>query len=252
MITVKDKVVLITGAAQGLGKAYASYLAKCEARIVLADISPKVHSSASEIRSDGGDCGSILVDVSDEEQTRSMSRFAMEKYGRIDALINNAAVFQGLVKKSFNEITVGEWDRLMAVNLKGTFLCCKAVFPQMKAQGKGKIINISSGTFFGGVPYFAHYVASKGGIIGLTRALARELGQFNISVNALAPGYTITEAAREMDPDPEYAKDRARRRSIRRDEVPGDLTGTILYLCSDASDFVTGQTLLVNGGDNFN
>ncbi|MHB8566331.1 MAG: SDR family NAD(P)-dependent oxidoreductase [Nitrososphaerales archaeon] len=250
MITVEGKVILITGAAQGLGKAYASYLAKAGAKILLADISPKVQSAVEEVKA-VGDCIGVYADVTKEEDVSAMIDAAIKHYGRIDALVNNAAMFQGIVKKPFTEISSEEWDKLMAVNLKGTFLCCKEVFPQMKKQGKGKIINISSGTFFSGVPYFAHYVTSKGGIVGLTRALARELGQYNITVNALAPGYTLTEAAKEMEPDPEYAKARVSRRSIHRDQFPEDLTGTMLYLCSDASDFMTGQTIVVNGGDNF-
>ena len=251
MISVEGKVIIVTGAARGLGKAYSTHLAKSGAKIVLTDISSEVKAAATEIKATGGNCIGLEMDVTKEEDTISMTNSALKHFGRIDALINNAAMFGGLKKKPFVEITVQEWDALMAVNLKGVFLCCKAVFPVMKSQGKGKIVNVSSGTFFGGSAYFLHYVTSKGGVVGLTRALAREAGQYNITVNAIAPGYTLTDAAIQMEPDPNYAKVRSNLRSLRRDERPEDLTGTVLYLCSDASDFVTGQTLLVNGGDNF-
>lgn len=250
MLSAKNKVVIVTGAAQGLGKVYSSHLASDGAKVVLVDVSSKVDSTSDEIKANGGDCVAIVADVTKESDVLTMAEFSVKKYGRIDVLVNNAAIFQGLVKKPFTEISTEEWDSVMGVNLKGTFLCSKAVVPQMKQQNKGKIINISSGTFYSGVPFFLHYVTSKGGVVGLTRALARELGQFNITVNAIAPGYTLTEAARAME-NPNYALDRLKRRSIQRDEVPEDLVGTMIYLCSDASDFVTGQTILVNGGDIF-
>lgn len=248
MLSTKNKVIMITGAAQGIGKVYSSNLASDGAKVILVDISSKVDSASKEIRANGGDCESIVADVTKENDVRSMAEFAVKRYGRIDILVNNAALFQGLVKKPFTEISTEEWDSVMAVNLKGMFLCSQAVVPQMKKQNKGKIINISSGTFYSGVPFFLHYVTSKGGVVGFTRALARELGPFNITVNAIAPGYTLTEAAKATE-NPNYALDRLKRRSIQRDEVPEDLVGTMIYLCSDASDFVTGQTILVNGGD---
>jgi 3-oxoacyl-[acyl-carrier protein] reductase len=173
----------------------------------------------------------------------------MERFGRIDGLINNAALFQrpAMSRVPFEQIPVEEWDRLMAVNLRGIFLCCRAVVPYMKQQRRGKVINISSGTVFHGSPLVAHYVTSKAGVIGLTRSLARELGEYNINVNAVAPGLTIStdevdEARAAMN------QQRLQARSLKRSEVPQDLVGTIVFLCSSESDFMTGQTLVVDGG----
>lgn len=182
-----------------------------------------------------------------------MAKTTVERFGRIDILINNAAIFVTLGKKPFFEISEEEWERVMAINLKGTFFCCKAVYPQMKKQGKGKIINIASSTFFGGVPYFLHYVSSKGGIIALTRSLAREVGDDGICVNAVAPGLTLSEAVRG---NPMYPEDQLKAvvkgRCFKRDEFTEDLVGTIVFLSSDDSDFITGQTIIVDGGLFFN
>ena len=190
---LQGKVVIVTGGARGLGKAYALGLAKEGARIVAADIVDGTEV-VEEVKKSGGEAIAVLTDVSKEESVEAMARAAVEKFGRIDVLINNAALFTALGKKPFHQISVEEWDRVQAVNVRGTFLCCKAVYPQMKKQGKGKIINISSATFHQGTPYFIHYVTSKGGIVGFTRALARELGDDGISVNAIAPGLTVSES----------------------------------------------------------
>jgi len=182
-----------------------------------------------------------------------MAQKTIERFGRIDILINNAAIFANLGKKPFFEISEEEWDEVMRINLKGVFLCCKAVYPHMKKQGKGKIINVSSSTFFMGVPYFLHYVSSKGGVIALTRALAREVGDDGICVNAIVPGLTISDAVRgnPMYPE-EYLRVAASNRCFKRDELPEDLTGTVVFLASDDSDFITGQTIVVDGGSVFN
>lgn len=249
-ITVSDKVVLVTGGAQGIGKAFASELTKSGAKVALADISQKINDAVSEIRSNGGTCVGFKADVSREEDANRMVEQTVNEYGRVDVLVNNAALFSGLVSKPFQEITVDEWDKVMAVNLRGMFLCCRAAFPQMKAQGKGKIINISSGTFLRGATDLLHYVTSKGGVVGMTRALARELGQYKITVNAIAPGLTVTEAAKGVHRNTEHMNYVINQRALKREEVPEDLTGTLIYLCSDASDFVSGQLIAVNGGDN--
>lgn len=245
---LNGKVAVVTGSARGIGKAIALRLAGEGARIVIADILEGTEVK-HEIEQKGGEAIAVITDVSDEESTQGMARNAIEQFGRIDVLVNNAGIFAKLGKKSFHTISAQEWDEVMAINLKGMFLCAKAVYPQMKKQGKGKIINISSSTFFQGVPYFLHYVASKGGIIGLTRALAREIGDDGISVNAVAPGLTLSEAVRgnPMFPE-EHLNASAGSRCFKRNEVPEDLTGAILFLASDDSDFVTGQTIVVDGG----
>jgi NAD(P)-dependent dehydrogenase (short-subunit alcohol dehydrogenase family) len=181
-----------------------------------------------------------------------MIRQTIDRFGRIDVLINNAAIFADVVKHRFYDVSLEEWEKTMRVNLTGTFLCCKAVYPQMKKQGKGKIINVSSATFFSGVPNFIHYVASKGAIVALTRAMAREAGDDGISVNAVAPGFTISEA---VDGNPTFP-DQSRRgavesRCFKRDQRPSDLLGTIVFLASEDSDFITGQTIVVDGGSVF-
>lgn len=248
---LKGKVAIITGGARGLGKAFALRLAEEGAHIIIADIIDGV-GVKEEIKEKGGEAIALYTDVSDEESTRNMARKAMEHFGKIDILINNAGIFASVGKKPFYEISSEEWDKVLGINLKGMFLCSKAVYPQMKRQGKGKIINISSGTFFMGAPYFIHYVASKGGIIALTRALAREVGDDGICVNAIAPGLTLSESVQGNPTYPEeYLRLTASGRCLKRDELPEDLTGAIVFLASDESDFITGQTIVVDGGSVF-
>ena len=169
----------------------------------------------------------------------------MERFGRIDVLVNNAAYYYGVARKAFTEISLEEWDRMMAVNVKGPWLCTRAVFPNMKERGKGKIINLASEVFFTGSQGFVHYVSSKGGVIGLTRALAIELGPYGICVNAVAPGYTDTEASRTIADVSKYDTSRT---PLKRLERPEDVVGIVAFLASDESDFITGQTVLVDGG----
>jgi len=248
---LRGKVAIITGGARGLGKAYALRLCEEGAAIVIVDVLD-MGPIQQEIERNGGSALSLHIDVSDEASTEEMVRKTIERFGRIDVLINNAAIFSSLGKKPFYEISSDEWDQVLRINLKGTFLCCKAVYPQMKKQGKGKIINVSSSAFFSGVPYFIHYVASKGGIIAFTRALAREVGNDGICVNAIAPGLTISDAVRGNPMYPEgYLRVAASGRCVKRDEMPSDLTGTIVFLASDDSDFLTGQTIVVDGGSVF-
>jgi len=249
---LKDKVAIVTGAARGLGEAYALRLAKEGAKVVIADILDAKETVDSVI-AQGGEALFVNTDVTSEKSTQEMARKVIERFGRIDILVNNAALFANLVKKPFWEIPAEEWDAVMAVNLKGPFLCAKAVYPQMKKQGKGKIINVSSGTFYKGLPLFLHYVVSKGGNVALSRSMAREVGNAGICVNTIAPGYTETEYLKGHPQDPaEVIKVGIASRCFKRHETPEDLTGTILFLASDDSDFITGQTIIVDGGSAFN
>lgn len=208
---------------------------------------------AEMVAAAGGESLALRTDVTDEESTREMAAKTVERFGRIDVLVNNAAFFSTIVKKPFYDISAAEWDAVMAVNLKGPFLCAKAVYPHMKQQGKGKIINISSGAFYRGLPDFLHYVTTKGGIVGFTRSLAREVGAAGIRVNAIAPGYTETDILKENPQDPaEFAQAILASRCVKRPETPEDITGTLVYLASDDSDFVTGQTIVVDGGTAMN
>ena len=245
---LREKVAIITGGAQGLGEAYVKRLSEEGAKVVIADILDG-NAVKQEIEEKGGEALALHMDVSDEQGTEEMARKTLERFGRIDILINNAAVFASIKLKPFFELSAQEWDHLMKVNLKGTFLCCKAVYPQMKKQRSGKIINVSSGTFFKGMPHLIHYGTSKGGIIAFSRALAREVGDDGICVNVIAPGYTLSDAIREKPLlDEKTNSAMLSTRCFKRDELPEDLTGTIVFLASNESDFMTGQTLVVDGG----
>jgi len=249
---LKDRVAIVTGSARGLGKAYALRLAKEGAKVVVADILDG-KETVDAITALGGEALHVKTDVTSEESTQQLARTVVERFGRIDILVNNAALFADLVKKPFWEIPASEWDKVMAVNLKGPFLCAKAVYPQMKKQGKGKIINVASGTFYKGLPLFLHYVVSKGGNVAITRSMAREVGDAGINVNCIAPGYTETEVLKENPQDPpDVIKMASAARCIKRPETPDDLTGTIVFLSSDDSDFITGQTIIVDGGSALN
>lgn len=246
---LKDKVVIVTGGARGIGKAYAVALSKEGAKVVVSDILPDgANSTADEIRKSGGVALAVTGDVSKESDANRLAAETFKEFTRIDVLINNAGLYAGLKRQSFFEIAVEEWDKVMSVNVKGTWLCTKAVFPYMREQKSGKIINISSGTFFNGTPMFAHYVTSKGAVVGFTRAICRELGQHNITINVVAPGFTITEANADVMKDQQYITQMIKSRALQRDQFPADLTGTVLFLCSSESDFMTGQTLVVDGG----
>ena len=249
---LKDRVAIVTGAARGLGRAYALRLAKEGAKVVVADILDG-KETVDAVTAVGGEALYVKTDVTSEESTHELARKVVERFGRIDILVNNAALFADLVKKPFWEIPASEWDKVMAINLKGPFLCAKAVYPQMKKQGKGKIINVASGTFYKGLPLFLHYVVSKGGNVAITRSMAREVGDAGINVNCIAPGYTETEVLKENPQDPpDVIKMASTARCIKRPETPDDLTGTIVFLSSDDSDFITGQTILVDGGSALN
>lgn len=241
---LEGKVAIVTGAARHIGALYAKRLAAEGARVVIADVLDD-ERVVREIASAGGDAMALNIDVSKEEDTLRMAEKTVDKFGRIDILVNNAAIFLGIRRRPFYEISAEEWDRVSAVNIKGPFLCAKAVFPQMKKQLSGKIINISSTTALQGTPLFLHYVASKAAVIGITRALARELGEYGICVNAIAPGLIHHEG---MNAPKEFTEFQLKARSIQRLEAPEDLIGAIIYLASLDSDFVTGQTIVVDGG----
>lgn len=248
---LKDKVVIVTGGGVGIGKAYAMGIAKEGAKVVVADIQEaEAKKVAADIKGAGGESAAVAVDVTSPDKTQEMAAATLKQYGRIDVLVNNAGLYSALKKKAFMEIDPDEWDRVMAVNLKGLFLCVKAVYPTMKQQRKGKIINISSGTALSGSPLFLHYVSSKAGVIGFTRALAREVGNDNICVNSIMPGLTISGSNQEGVITPEQLADRRKRRCFQRDQYPADLVGTVIFLSSDDSDFMTGQAISVDGGAN--
>lgn len=243
---LKDKVAIVTGSARGLGKLYAERFAKEGAKITVCDIID-CGETVKAIESIGGKVLSLKTDVTSEEDTAEMAKKTVQRFGRIDILVNNAAIWGGIKLEPFWEISVEEWDKLMAVNLKGTWLCCKAVFPYMKEQGEGKIINISSGVHFKGVPYVTHYTTSKGGVVGFTRAIARELGQYNINVNGVAPGLILTEASLDKFTPELIARDTANQ-ALHKEQKPEYVVGTVLFLASDDSDYLTGQTITVDGG----
>jgi NAD(P)-dependent dehydrogenase (short-subunit alcohol dehydrogenase family) len=241
------KVAIVTGGARHIGAAYARRLALEGAAVVIADVLDG-DPIANEIRSQNGRALTVNVDVSNEEATNRMAAEALKAFGRIDILVNNAAIFINITRHPFYEITAEEWDRVSAVNIKGPFLCAKAVFPQMKQQKGGKIINISSSTAYWGTPNFLHYVASKAALVGMTRSLAREVGEFGICVNAIAPGLVEHEG---QNAPRALAELQLRERSIKRLQTPDDLMGTLIFLASPDSDFMTGQTIVVDGGSVF-
>jgi 3-oxoacyl-[acyl-carrier protein] reductase len=251
---LKEKVVIVTGGAHGIGKAYCLGFAKAGASVVIADVDkPGADRVAAEITKSFPARGLALkTDVSDEVSTKEMAARTIDRYGRIDVLINNAAVFSvvPMNRGRIETIDPEEWDRLMAVNLRGLFFCCRAVLPAMRKQKSGKIITIASGTVFAGAPGRIHYVTSKAATIGFTRTLAREVGDDGINVNCLAPGNTLSEE----NPTEQMIKFRESSvalRSLKRIQLPDDVVGTMLFLASPLSDFITGQTLNVDGGISF-
>ena len=249
---LRDRVVIVTGGGHGIGRVYVRRLAEEGARVVVADLDATGAQEVAQQVSgpDGPVALAVQVDVADRAAVQRMVQTTLEQFGRVDVLINNAALFSTLTLKPIEEIQVDEWDRVMAVNVRGVFLCCQAVIPPMRRQGKGKIVNIASGTLLSGSPRFLHYVTSKGAVFALTRALAREVGPAGITVNTIAPGLVPHEGVRRMY-DPEMLEERRRIRAIPRDETPEDLEGTLVFLASHDSDFMTGQMLVVNGGAQF-
>lgn len=243
------KSAIVTGSAGGLGYAFAQRLAAAGARVAIADINGDAADKAAKaLTAEGATAIATAVDVADETSVNTMMERTVASHGGIDILVNNAGIYAGLKRKPFHEISAAEWDLVMGVNLRGPFLCAKAAYPHMKKRG-GKIINIASATVFSGSPLWMHYVASKGGVIAMTRVMARELGDDGITVNAIAPGFTLTEASRGAIPDAEnYGVARG---AIHRAAHPDDMVGACLWLASPLSDFVTGQTIIVDGGRQF-
>ena len=246
-----DRVIIVTGGAKGIGKVYSERLAEAGARVVIADIDAEANEVlARAINNKTGQALPKATDVSNPESTQAMAEAAIAKWGRIDGLVNNASLMSTLARRSWFEIPVDEWDRVMAVNLRGMFLCCRAVYPQMKKQGRGKIVNISSSRVWEGTPNRLHYTTSKAGVIGLTRALAREVGDDNITVNAISPGFTLSETQVASSSNAYVANKVAALagKSLKRDQIPDDLVGALMFFLSDASNYISGQTLNVDGG----
>jgi NAD(P)-dependent dehydrogenase (short-subunit alcohol dehydrogenase family) len=248
MGVLEGRVSIVTGGARGIGRAYCLGLADEGSSLVVADM-VNGQPVVDEIEAQGGKGIAVQVDVSDERSTQAMARSAFERFGRIDVLVNNAAYFKQVKRGPFQDLDVEEWDKAFHVNVRGVWLCSRAVYPYMKGQRYGKIINISSNTAWKGVPGFLHYVTSKAALTGLTRALAREVGEENIAVNTVAPDFI---------PDEDMLKSRGShsdeviaQRAFKRMQVPEDMVGTIVFLASAGSDFITGQSFLVNGGAYF-
>ncbi|HEY4135409.1 MAG TPA: SDR family oxidoreductase [Alphaproteobacteria bacterium] len=247
-IDLTDRVIIVTGGAKGIGKVYSERLAAANARVVVADIDRAANDEMAEsIVASGGEAISQPTDVTSPEATEAMAKAAIAKWGRIDGLVNNASLMSVLGRKPWHEIPLEEWDRVMTVNLRGIFLCCLAVYPQMKAQGAGKIVNIASNRVWDGTPNRLHYTTSKAGVVGFTRALAREVGADNITVNAISPGLTQSETQMATTSNAYTAK-ADETKSLKRAQVPDDLVGALMFLLSDASNFMTGQTMNIDGG----
>jgi 3-oxoacyl-[acyl-carrier protein] reductase len=247
-LRLDGKVVIVTGGGNGIGLVTAAAIAQAGGRVAIADVDAAAAESAvRQIAGSGAEASPHRVDVAEEASTDKMARAVLARYGRIDGLVNNAALMATLPRRPWHEIPVEEWDRVMAVNLRGLFLCSRAVWPALAKCGSGAIVNLSSNRAFDGTPNRLHYTTSKGGVVGFTRALARELGPDNIRVNAVAPGLTLSERQLETS-TPEYLAQMAQGRALTRPQTPSDLVGAILFLLSPASSYITGQTLTVDGG----
>jgi 3-oxoacyl-[acyl-carrier protein] reductase len=249
-LRLEGRVAIVTGGGHGIGRAYARRLVEEGAKVVIAEIdAAAAEAAASELSSQGHSALAVRTDVAERASVEAMAERTIAAFGRIDVLVNNAAIFATvpMSRAPFDRIDPSEWDRMMAVNLRGTWLASCAVIPQMRKQGYGKIINISSGTALKGSASRIHYVTSKAGILGFTRSLAQEVGPDNICVNCVAPGSTLSEE----NPDEDVVKMRTAAvssRALRRVQTPGDLVGAVAFFASPDSDFITGQTLVVDGG----
>jgi NAD(P)-dependent dehydrogenase (short-subunit alcohol dehydrogenase family) len=251
MARLAGRTAIVTGGAKGIGRHYSQALAAEGAEVMIADIADGA-ALAEEIAGKYGRNAttSMTVDVSDEDSVKELVARTIERFGKIDVLVNNAALYAPLQEQKFTDIDVALWDKVMAVNVRGPFLMAKHVVPHMKERGYGKIINVGSGTAFRGIPWMLHYVTSKGAVMSFTRALSRELGEHGIRVNTLSPGFTMSDTVVEQNPG-HVATARERilqARAIKRDEHPEDLLGALVFLASADSDFITGQTIAVDGG----
>jgi NAD(P)-dependent dehydrogenase (short-subunit alcohol dehydrogenase family) len=241
------KVAIVTGGTQGIGRAIAEQLSGDGARIVIADL-----RGAEDAAAAFEDGVGLTVDVASEDDVARMASETVERCGSIDILINNAGLYASLAMRPFEQIPVAEWRQVMDVNVLSMFLTCRAVVPQMRAQGGGRIVNISSGTPFRGVPFVLHYVTSKGAIVALTRSLAKELGADDILVNCVAPGFTMSDGVQEHPEVVEALRDvSVGARTLKRDMVPGDIVGAVAFLCGPGASFITGQTMVIDGGQYF-
>ena len=248
-LVLSDRTVIITGAGGGLGRAFALGFAAAGARVIAADVdNAAAAATVDTVTQRGGTAAPVLVDVADEESTVGMAAAAVDTFGGIDVLVNNAALYAGLERRPFDEIAAADWDRVMSVNLRGPWLCAKACADALRSA-RGSIVNVASATVFSGSPLWAHYVASKGGLIALSRVMARELGDDGVRVNTLAPGFTLTDASRELIEDADtYGVARG---AIKRGLHPDDIVGSAVFLASDAAAMITGQTLVIDGGRQF-
>ena len=244
---MQGKVAIVTGGAQGIGRAIAEGLAAAGARIVIADL-----HGAEEAAAAFPDGVGITADVADEASVERLVQEAVERCGTIDVLVNNAGLYASLEMRSFEEIPLDEWRTVMDVNVASMFLMCRAVVPVMRGQGGGKIVNISSGTPFRGVPFLLHYVTSKGAIVAFTRALAKEVGKDAVLVNCVAPGFTMSAGVEAHPEVVEKLRDvSVSARTLQRDQLPEDVVGAVVFLAGGDSDFITGQTIVIDGGQTF-
>ena len=248
---LKDKVIIVTGAAGGLGRAFSLRFAAEGASVVCADIAD-ASETVNMIKADGGSALCVKVDITSEESTLTMCKAAEDNFGGIDGIVNNAAIYAGLTMEPFHLIDEKEWDRVMNVNAKGTWICCKMVYPFLVKRGGGSIINIASASILEGNPFFAHYTASKGAVWALTRSVSRVAGEQGIRCNSITPGYTMTEASKGLAGDPESFQKNydysIQTRAIHRAMEADDVVGAALFLLSDDSEFMTGQNLNIDGG----